>query len=500
MWWVTNASNNFAGLRRYNGSAWQNYVLMADSVIAAKSVTAPLLEANLVLASKIQAGPTAESHTYMNSTGIHFMSKIGSNPVLELLRINSPAGETEEAEVFSLRRATDLSDSIASISEAGAGSFASLESDGLTATESLTIAGETLEEMFDSYPRGAVVYGENLVRGKTAESGNTGDSSTGFQIALGEIRFSVEAGRVYRVTSTPVGFYIPEGVYAWLRATYTTDGSRPTLSSPTLETKAMPTTRPFGGRGIENLSYSFEYLPSGDWDVRILFHLGGYGSSTYNGTVTAYSSDTNVLKVFVQDLGKRAVASDAMVNRTDVKHGGQAVVPDPDPPAPPPAKKDYTWTEDCSNLKTFWVSTGEPNSYYAIGKAATGSYTGSAPQKLRGRMYFGSQASRLSGADIVSVEAYIYMSHWYSSAGGSASIGHDTSTTDSNPSSLTSDGAGKKSFSTNKPGGTWVKMDSSSHAGIKSGSVRAFILSSSSSSVAYYGYATSGKIRIKYRK
>lgn len=53
VWWQVDDDDHFIGLRHSDGSTWQSYVLAADQVIAANSITAPLIHASEELWAKL---------------------------------------------------------------------------------------------------------------------------------------------------------------------------------------------------------------------------------------------------------------------------------------------------------------------------------------------------------------------------------------------------------------------------------------------------------------
>lgn len=56
LWWQTDSSGvRFKGLWHYDGTAWQSYTLAANDIVAANSITAPLLAAGSVTANHITA-------------------------------------------------------------------------------------------------------------------------------------------------------------------------------------------------------------------------------------------------------------------------------------------------------------------------------------------------------------------------------------------------------------------------------------------------------------
>ena len=156
-----------------------------------------------------------------------------------------------------------------------------------------------------------------------------------------------------------------------------------------------------------------------------------------------------------------------------------------------PAKKQYTKTYAASWLRSF-NSSGAYNSYYA-GKATQGNYGAG---DMKGIIGFPSMTGDLSGADIVKVEAYVYMAHWWFNSGGTATIA--MSPHSSAPASVSGLSGGVATVKTAKPGGAWVTLPSSVWAGLKSGAWRGIALIGSGQ--AAYGYATSAQLRVTYKK
>lgn len=114
--------------------------------------------------------------------------------------------------------------------------------------------------------------------------------------------------------------------------------------------------------------------------------------------------------------------------------------------------------------------------------------------------------SDLSGAEIQSVEVYVFYEHWWSGAGGNARIG--THSNSNKPGSWSGANTAYYSDSTNWPRGSgrWVRLNNAEGDRFKSGNARGITLNAINTSNTYYGYArgvgqsNAPKLRIKYRK
>ena len=504
MWWVTNASNNFAGLRRYNGSTWQNYTVMADTVIAANSIEGQNLKATFSVAANkyIQAGETSSGfYTRLTPTGLRFYSQPKTS-VQELLQINSPGlDDTDNGSggvIFNLRNPADLKQSLASIDEDGNAAFQTL-SVNKTFVNELTVDGDPFESYFEPFPTGAVLYGAQNVRGRSVTASANGSAF----IALGEFDLQLRGGDTYQFSTSNVSIYLQPSIYCTIEAHYTTNGSKPTFDSPVLSADGGTTVRTPQNQGstmMHALFHQMQRSPGVDERLRLLYALRVTAPAGYSGTSgnnTTFDSASNSLLVYVTNLGRRDTGGNKLGARTEIRNSTGTSSGGGDP-APPPVKKDYdkTWAfSGSSRLRSYNTSGGDYYAYYGA-QAAHGSYGG---KTFRGLLWFGNLKSALSGVDISRVDIYLYTNHWYYNAGGTATVAywnHGTgSIPGSIPSSLETNGSGGQDFTTTKPGGVWVKMPTAMHALIKSGACTGAIVSGSG--LAKYGYEGSFKIRVR---
>lgn len=438
-------STGYRGFRNLNVKKQVGSVLIEDGAIVADK-----LASKLALVTRLIAGPEDGYHTEMNQTGIKFRSKLkGVTDPVEILKINTP-GTDSDGIVFGLADPSDLDSLNASINVAGAGSFSDVTSANTVAADNLVVAGRTLDEILWDLPAGVVAQGSlSLPGGRTVTSG---------RVTFGRISFDAVQGRSYLVTAL----------------------------GPTVKVTDTGTTAAIAIDG--DITRRYDYLPPGnnranaqrvyhhtaaDAAVEVEYTLGvSKGSMTINDR---YRS----LDLVVQDLGPTPEDSATVAGDT-----GDA------PPAP--VKKAYTKTYNSSWLRTY-KADGSMNTSYN-GKAAQGNYGAG---ELRGVIGFPSMTGDLSGADITKVEAYLYMAHWWFNSGGTATIAMSTHASAPGTLSVGLSG-GVATVKTSKPGGAWVTLPSSVWAGLKSGSWRGLALIGTGQ--AAYGYATSAKLRITYKK
>lgn len=238
-----------------------------------------------------------------------------------------------------------------------------------------------------------------------------------------------------------------------------------------------------------------EDIPAG----KIMFGVEVY---TYVGR-TAQSTNTagsRRWELSVVDLGMRLSSnSGQMVN---LRTGG-VEPPTPDPTPQPNPVREYTAT----------VSADWWQAYTGDGAQATHStYNGRAAQGrsphvpgngvMRGLVGFPSQASRLSGATVKKIEAYVYADKWHYAAGGTAVLG--THSQGGKPGSWPATTTDVKRQKMKRGQGMWITLPSSVHAGFKSGNLRgiSFYPPGGSSSAEYYGLfiGNKTKLRLTYTK
>ena len=443
------------GAQNPDGYLWYKDVTLRKRVgavlIEDGAVSADKFASKINLSNTFVAGPETGYHTRLDQTGLHFLSKVkGNTQPVEVLAINTP-GTNSDGDVFTLLNPNDLSESTMSINEAGQGSFSDLTVANVAQLQDVTIRGRTFEDYLDTLPRGVVAWGEGLVAASRTIAAST-------VVTFGTINFVAEPGRLYRVTATG------PSVQASVAST----------ASVRLEIAGSAGSQ-YGWLGV-------------GWNK-------GDMTRVYDASSLAVETQTTVAYLIGVSAGGSAVTHPSYRNLAIVVEDvGPAITPEVslavsqtgDAPVVP-AKKQYTKT-----WNTAWLRTFPTNSFYS-GKATQGTWSGTT---YRGFLGFPNMLADIGSAEIVKIEAYVYMSHWYYNAGGTLSIqGHGQLL---EPTAQPGVSGTVVSLKTAKPGGGWVTLPSTYHAGFKAGTLRGIALVGSG--LAAYGYATSAQLRVTYKK
>ena len=425
--------------------------MTGDILIEDGAVSADKLAAEIALVTRLIAGPEDGFHTELDQTGIKFRSKLAgvTNPI-EILKINTP-GTDSDGDVFTLLNPNDLSESTMSVNEAGQGSFSDLQSANSVSTNALIVGGRTLDEILWEQPRGEVARGS--VKAPAGKVLNAPSGGKGFDLA--KLKFVAEPGRSYHIIA-----------------------NGPLLNVSGNEVGALVT---INGAEVDRSRYLANGWSKADADV--LWSLTGsvatevevgFRIQMYLSTATVHGVQAHI-DISVQDVGP-------------LLENSAEVVPLVGDNAPAPVlKQTYTKT-----WNTAWLRTFPTSSFYA-GKAAQGTWNGTT---FRGFLGFPNMLADIGSAEIVKIEVYVYMSHWYYNSGGTLSIqGHGQLL---EPTAQPGVSGTVVSLTTGKPGGGWVTLPAAYYAGFKAGTLRGIALVGSG--LAAYGYATSGQIRVTYKK
>ncbi|QUC01229.1 hypothetical protein [Cellulosimicrobium cellulans] len=468
------------------------YLAVDSALVVDGTVTAAKLAAVLVLGSRIIAGNPAGTHAEMSPTG---------------LRVYAPPadGEAEPREVIRLGTDTDDYFGIigtdgelaASIDTVGEASFT-----GLATVDDPVFAGRPMLGDFAGFDQAYqsqldtanLGWLDRLPRGLVASGyGVPSDDTISTRYGIAEVQFLDYPGRSYRVTMSGLHVYGTAGAKVLVSLRFTRDGTAPTINSPLLGTSMVHlpatgqayTTPPIIVTGTFRAAGAAEATP-----IRVLACIerqagtGNIGYNTYNGDAQVF----NPFRLVVEDVGL-----DIPDLYLPSAGGGSKTAQQP---TPPPTNPKVTRT-------TEWAGAWSQN--YTLAGAQTTAMAGKAVQ---GGSYparkclvgFPSVTATLSGATVNWVEVYIYFAHWYYNAGGTAVIGAHGHT--SAPGSYSATDGLVTSANWPKPGGRWVRLPSSTHAGFKSGATRGISLRApgDTTNLQYYGYATSTRLRINYTK
>jgi hypothetical protein len=421
--------------------------------IEANAVTAGKLAAIIVLASRIIAGDPAAQRVELNEYGLFAFDDEGSatfslsNDSPDFLNIRN-AGETT-----------------ASISQDG------VISGSQVIAESIVINGTPLAEMQSESPVGVISYTNR------SPSEQTWPTTTS-EVGLIEIAFDSVSNRMYRIATNSllVSKAAADGGTVGIRVRYTTDGSKPVLSSPTL---GFFYNSNYGG-GFETISFHRNLSSSNEYEYRLLLTLVGIGSAA------AEVYDNQTVTFWVEDLGPRPIETGTLNN------GGATSVP---------VKKTYVKTYNASWSRSYngsgdWMSDQD---------TVNQGYYSSTRGNQRGMIGFPSVTSDLSGATVQKIEVYLYFEHWHQNSGGTAVLGcHGYSSAQSNSGGIVSQFT---SSSWPKPGGRWVTLPSNTYDEWKSGAYKGINVGpGDSTSLLYYGKArgygqtNAPKLRVTYVK
>ncbi|UAJ15381.1 minor tail protein [Arthrobacter phage Asa16] len=427
------------------------------------AVTADKLESQLVLASEVIAGDPAANHAKLDQNGFRVMAppSAGAAPV-EVIRLG-----TETDDYFGVVGADG--NLTASITAEGG-----VSAKEVNVAEELTLKGEDLGSKIDYMPQRLVAWGQVPIDTGTMLVNGSGE------IGLFELGWdsNQEAGRdsrmyVFNLNNVLIRSTVTGQV--GLRLRYTTDGTKPTVSSQVLQYS-------YGYVGVANGYTSFNInriigSNNGEY-IRVLVTLWNGASGT-----ASVLSDANQAYLYstVVDLG--GSTSPTAIASTGGGTSGTK--------APVTTTKEYKAT----SIKSF-TGTG---AYYNYNTGYM--YSGLSPAgygDLRSVAVFPSFTSDLSGATINDVWIYVYYDFWYYGSGGNAAISlHGYS---SQPASSPSLSFSMMSNGWPRAAGRWVRLPDSTYAGFKSGSWKGFGLGGHGGGYTEYGYAHDARIKIRYTK
>lgn len=440
---------------------------------------------------RIIAGPETGSHTEMTSGGFYAYAEDNVDGVPNIaVRMG-----TQDNDLFAVTDSNGIP--TASISEGGVGSFAKVFSDqdpeilgspllgGLATYQSPTEQQDANPGLLDVLPRGVAAWA--VLPGGTRYNDR--------RIPI-EVSFEALPGRTYRVnfsgghttfhTANASGGYaivmtLPATIGGEAPSPQFTNYTSLLFSQSSVPTAGMTVTTP-------GVSKALRCNPGGT-------AVGGeltpgivkLGIVCLGDLCNITPSSADKLIVWVEDVGPDLPATG--VANGSILGGTQNS---------PPTVKTYTTTW-ASTASATYKGNGDKRTDTSDVVQGYNSYNGDGEGLW---LFPTSIASTLSGATVKKVEVYAYANHWYYNSGGTALIkvhGY-TSAPASNPTMTTA----ASSASWPKPGGRWVTLPSTFHAGFKSGTYRGFGLGpAGSTNLLYYGRfngGTGARIRITYTK
>lgn len=412
------------------------------------TITAPKLEANLILASTIIAGDIAGTHAEMSPSGFRVFAEDAADGIPnEVIRL----GVASTNDFFAVTKADGTL--ATTISQDGV-----ISGDKLYADTELWYKGSEIQTLLDKAPRGIVAWGVI----------NQDIGFTTSEYGMFDVSFLADATRAYRVTvKTTTYTSTAEGVKWRVRSAVT---SRPTISS------YLQRDNENVGSATQWLSDSFSfvsypsYQSTGTWTERYLLTAQKMGT----GTGTFKNGE-----VIIEDIGPRIWAAAGINNG-----GGSAGA----------APQQYTTQYQSNNSRSY---TGANADYpFNTDKMFQG-LSPSGYGNLKSIALFPDMTADLSGATISSMKVLFYFDHWYNNAGGTAYIGVHGHT--SIPGTFSDGGNIITSTGWPKPGARWLNIPSNWWSAFASGSARGVSLVGDSTYNSY-GYAGRPIIEITYSK
>lgn len=353
----------------------------------------------------------------------------------------------------------------------------------------LEIFGTEFLEWLDQFPRGIVAW----------ENFNLDTTGLVTECGYGEIGFLAQPGRLYRINvrSMIEANTVAESIVTRLRMTYAADPTPapdPKVTSPVLlQTNVVPTAA--NGAGDADFYFSdFALLyneSATPRNVRVLLTMDS-GGATYTPVIRAQGN--GVSSITDPESGCILAAEDVGPYRA--QGGGYNAGGASAPTAPP--IQTYTKTFTSTSAKSY-MGNGSQDSSQGVSDMKQG-YS-SADGDSKSLWIFPSMTATLAGATITKIRVYLYANHWYYNAGGTARVKvHGYSSAPGSSPSMTT---ALDSTSWPKPGGRWVTLPSSLHAGFISGAYRGVgVGPAGSTSQTYYGRFNrdGAKIEITYKK
>ncbi|QXO14554.1 minor tail protein [Arthrobacter phage Kaylissa] len=434
--------------------------LWAD-VVNSRKINAGMLESQLVLSTEVIAGDPAGNHAKLDGNGFRVMAppSAGADPV-EVIRLG-----TETDDYFGVVGADG--NLTASITAEGG-----VSAKEVNVADTLTLAGEDLGSKISYMPQRLTAWGQVPINTSTMLVNGAGE------IGLFELGWdsNQEVGRDSRMYLFHLNNVLIRSTVAGqvgLRLRITTDGSKPTVNSPTIQYS-------YGYVGVANGYTSFNInrligSNNGEY-IRVLVTLWNGGTGT--ASVLGDGNQTHLYSSVI-DLGG-SMEPTAIASTGGGTSGSKAPVTTTKEWAAT-GFKSYTGTGAAYNYNTGYMYSGLSPAGYG---------------DLRSVAVFPSLTSTLTGATINDIWIYVYYDFWYYGGGGNAAIslhGHST-LPGSNPSLSFS----TMSNSWPRAAGRWVRLPDSTYAGFKSGAWKGFALGGHGGGYTEYGYAHNPRIKIRY--
>ncbi len=390
---------------------------------------------------------------------------------------------------FSISRDGEL---LASVSDAGLGSFSSASIDGedSNADGVPDIGFEVYGEEFSHWVGDE---GPGKVVAQAYYSANYTSPTISTEMGIAEISWDCKANRSYIVVMNGIQWHWNTSeCMATVGLRYTVDGSAPSITSQVWE---FNTAR--GGMAASQLTTTPPIigqfsLPT-DCVVRMLLTIRrSYGTGTIQWRNDAGTNAVHNPRLMIVEGG-----ADVMESWVGNPGGGTYAAGGAGGAGPAAPRKPYVKTYRSVASGTYkgdgtkrTNTTDVVQGYYGSNGNGDGLWT------------FPSMTADLAGASISKIEVYAYANSWYYNNGGTARIHvHNYSTVPASNPTLT---YALQSAAWPKPGGRWVTLPSSFHAGFQAGTYKGFGMGPApSNGLIYYGRFSGGlgaQIRVTYVK
>lgn len=490
--WTTLAEGGMlTGTWRFDGTQWildaldpsylplvdigsGTFGLLSGGRLVAKSITADLLAAVIVLASDVIAGNPDATHAKMTPTGFKVLTlPPGFTAPVEVIRMG-----TDSDDYFGVTNAAG--ESVAAISSTG-----DIAANSLDAATGISIGGTPVLETVDA-AGGALKAWASRASDGLYYAGTTPHPYLSLQLD------GVRAGRAYMVSTSPIAVKSDAASSdAVVNMHYVANVDRPAkITDPIID---RGTAIPAGwNTSLRNpVTFNRIITPATDGFASILL---SYGVET-TGRAKITTAGGRGVFLTVTDMGWAPPETGENRDGTaDAPAGGST---GGETTSPTVSKKNYDQTWNATGIRSF---LGNGGTYaYNTGYMYSGLQPGTGNGDLSSMAVFPSLTSTLSGATVTGVWVYVYYDFWYQGSGGDAYIGLH------GQAGLTSTAPAKTyahavSAGWPRAAGRWVKMSSSTYDGFRTGQHRGFTLGGSGGGYERYGYAHAAKLRITWTK
>jgi hypothetical protein len=399
VWWDSSHGNRpytWAGDgwtdQRWTGEAILPKSVIGGDVLVDGTVTAPLLQALLVLTTAVVAGDPDGDHARMNPTGFRVYKA-------------DPQGGTPDEVV---RMGTDTNDYFGIVNGAGdlVGSWddtGRLSATGVEVSEELRVKGRTLATIIEEDAASAVGFFEGYPPG-LGPGGNYGPIRD--RVGISEVNGYLRAGRRYRITSSLT--WLSTLVPAECRISHTFSGpvavgsdtaGTPLVTSPQVDIAEISAVNP---GGWQNASVECTFVPTTTGRHRFLVTIER-GVSTAEADI--FVVNPRKITMRIEDTGP------AVPTAGSHSQGGGTIYQGPPPPPPPPPTQQY-YVDLGPVGRASWRGNGSLMTGYG-NDVYQGYYSTNGDQK--GMFWF--DLPTITGT-VDRVDVYMYFRHWFFNSGG----------------------------------------------------------------------------------